>query len=159
MGAVVSASVWINGLAFVPYALLEARGRPDLTAKFHMIEILPHIVLLWICLHRFGLIGGAWALVFVSALDAALLFWKSDLRVHLLGSFWQGIGWVALAFVLAPAYATLHAGFCALALMVLLGVSLWGLRTSADVAAFLQAGLRRLRGWTLAVIMKVQRRA
>jgi O-antigen/teichoic acid export membrane protein len=143
VGLVVSASVWINGLAFVPYALLEARGRPDLTAKFHMIEILPHIALLWFCLHQFGLIGGAWALVFVSALDAALLFWKSDLRVHALRSFWQGFAWVVLALALGFVYTALHAWFYVMALAALIGATIWGLRTSADVAALLRAGLRR----------------
>uniref|UniRef100_E6QLI8 Putative Polysaccharide biosynthesis family protein n=1 Tax=mine drainage metagenome TaxID=410659 RepID=E6QLI8_9ZZZZ len=157
VGAVVSASVWINGLAFVPYALLEARGRPDLTAKFHLIEILPHVALLWFCLHRFGLIGGAWALVVVSTLDAFLLFWKSDLRIHVLRSFWQGLGWVVLAFVLAPAYKALHVWFYFLVFTVLIGVIGWGLRISVDVAALLHAALRRLHRWTLAVIMKVQR--
>jgi O-antigen/teichoic acid export membrane protein len=159
VGLVVSASVWINGLAFVPYALLEARGRPDLTAKFHIIEIFPHIALLWFCLHQFGLIGGAWALVFVSSLDAALLFWKSDLRIHALRSFWQGLGWVVLALALGFVCPALHTWFYVLAIAALIGTTIWGLRTSDDVAALLRAALRRLHGWTAAVIMKVQRSA
>ena len=148
VGLVISASVWINGLAFVPYALLEARGRPDLTAKFHLIEIFPHVALLWLCLHEFGLIGGAWALVFVSALDAALLFWKSDLRIHALVSFWQGLGWVVLALALGFIYPALHVWFYVLAPAALFGVTLWGLRTSADIAALLRVGLRRLQRLT-----------
>jgi O-antigen/teichoic acid export membrane protein len=145
VGAVVSVSIWINGLAYVPYALVEARGRPDLTAKFHIIEVVPHLLLLWYCLHKFGLIGGAWALVFVSALDAGLLFWKSELRVHRLQSFWLGVGWVTLALLLAPAYATLHSWFYFAAIVVLAGIAQWGLRTSEDVSVFVRAGLRRLR--------------
>lgn len=146
VGAVVSLSIWINGLAYVPYALLEARGRPDLTAKFHIFEIVPHLGLLWYCLHRFGLIGGAWALVFVSALDAGLLFWKSDLGVHRLQSFWLGVGWIAAAFLLAPAYVAFHGWFYGAALVVVAGAAQWGFRASEDVSVLVHAGLRRL-GW------------
>lgn len=147
VGAVVSVSIWINGLAYVPYALLEARGRPDLTAKFHIIEIAPHLALLWYCLHRYGLIGGAWALVFVSALDAGLLLWKSDLRLHKLKSFWLGVSWIAVAYALAPAYAALHAWFYCAALVVVAGATQWGLRSSREVSLLVFAGLRGL-GWS-----------
>lgn len=145
VGAVVSISVFVNGLAYVPYAFLDARGRPDLTAKFHMIEILPHLVLLWFGLHRFGLIGGAWAVVFLSSLDAALLFWKSALRITAMWPFWQAVLWIALADLWAPMYNTRPLLFYSLALPVILGTIAWGLRTSPDVSAFLGAGLMRLR--------------
>jgi O-antigen/teichoic acid export membrane protein len=148
VGAVIAVSIWINGLAFVPYALLDARGRPDLTAKFHLIEIVPHLILLWYGLRQFGLVGGAWALVFVSALDAGLLFWKSDLQVHRLASFWLAVGWVAISFLFAPAYAVLHAWFYCLALIVFVGATRWALRASEDVSTVVKAGLRRLR-WNI----------
>ena len=144
VGLVVSASVWINGLAYVPYALLEARGRPDLTAKFHIIEIFPHVAILWLCLHKFGLIGGAWAVVFVSSLDASLLFWKSDLRIHTLRPFWEGFGWITLALALGFVYPALHVWYYLLAPIVLLVVVQWALRTSPDVATLLRAGLRKI---------------
>lgn len=145
VGAVISISVFVNGLAYVPYALLDARGRPDLTAKFHMIEILPHLLLLWYGLHRFGLIGGAWAVVFLSSLDAALLFWKSALHVEAMWPFWQGVLWIALADLLAPMYNARPLLFYSLALPVVLAAVGWGLRTSADISAFLGAGFARLR--------------
>lgn len=149
VGAVISISVFANGLAYVPYAFLDARGRPDLTAKFHMIEILPHVALLWFCLHRFGLIGGAWAVVFLSTFDAALLFWKSDLHIYTMWPFWQSLLWIALTDILAPMYTSRHVLFYCLALAIIFGAIGWGLRTSPDVSAFLAAGLRSLRRWSL----------
>ena len=145
VGAVVSVSIWVNGLAYVPYAFLDARGRPDLTAKFHLIEVPPHLLLLWWALHRFGLIGGAVALVFVSLLDAALLFWKSDLRVHRIASCWVGLGWVSIAFALAPSYAALHGWFYVLVGLLVAGSAFWGLKVSEDVSGFVRGALAKLR--------------
>lgn len=145
VGLVVSLSIWINGMAYIPYSFLQARERPDLTAKFNMIEIFPHIALLWLGLHKFGLIGGAWALVFRDTLDATLLFWKSDLRIHAHRFFWQGIGWIILALGLGFDYRNLHVSYYTLAAGFLIGAIFWSRRASSDVAVLLQAGLRSLR--------------
>ena len=146
VGAVVSISVWLNGLNQVPYALIQARGRPDLTAKFHMIEILPHVGLLWLCLREFGLIGGAWAVVFFCVMDASLLFWKSDLRIHACWPFWQGLVWITLAFALSSLYPARRMWLYLLAPIFLIAVTKWGLCTSEDVSDSFHAGLRKLRG-------------
>lgn len=64
---------WINGLAFVPYALLQGQGRPDLTAKFHMLEFVPYVLLLWVLSAQWGLTGAAVAWSVRVAADALLL--------------------------------------------------------------------------------------
>jgi O-antigen/teichoic acid export membrane protein len=64
---------WINGIAFIPYSLMQGQGRPDLVAKLHAIEFLPFIVILWFLLERFGLPGAALAWSGRVAVDAALL--------------------------------------------------------------------------------------
>jgi len=51
----------INSIAIVPYNLLQGMGRPDLNAKFHLIEIPIHLGLLWFLIRQFGLPGAAWA--------------------------------------------------------------------------------------------------
>lgn len=52
---------WANGLAFLPYSLLQGQGRPRVTALIHLVEIVPFIIVLWLLMHRFGLIGAAFA--------------------------------------------------------------------------------------------------
>lgn len=74
VGIIVLAGVWINGLAFIPYEHIQASGRPDLITKFHAIEVIPFLGLLWVSLHYFGLIGAAYSWTFQVAFDAALLF-------------------------------------------------------------------------------------
>ena len=46
---------WINGLAYVPYAQIEASGRPDVCAKFHLLEVIPYLIALFLGLQFFGL--------------------------------------------------------------------------------------------------------
>ena len=74
VGIILLIGVWINGLAFIPYGHLQARGRPDVVAKFHAAEVIPFIALLWLGLHYFGLIGAAYAWTLRATVDSILLF-------------------------------------------------------------------------------------
>lgn len=74
VGVVLLIGVWINGLAYIPYGHLQATDRPDVVAKFHAIELLPFLGVLWVGLHYFGLIGAAWAWTLRVAVDGGLLF-------------------------------------------------------------------------------------
>jgi O-antigen/teichoic acid export membrane protein len=64
---------WINGLAFVPYGLLQSQGRPDVTGKFHAAEVLPFIGILWGLTSAYGITGAALAWNLRCAADAACL--------------------------------------------------------------------------------------
>jgi O-antigen/teichoic acid export membrane protein len=66
--------VFINSLAFVPFALLQGVGRPDLTATLHLIELPLYLGLLWWLIGRFGVEGAAMAWAARVAVDALLLF-------------------------------------------------------------------------------------
>lgn len=52
---------WINSLALLNFARIQAVNRPDLTAKAHVAELLPYTLLLWVGLHTWGLMGTALA--------------------------------------------------------------------------------------------------
>jgi O-antigen/teichoic acid export membrane protein len=66
-----------NALAYVPYNLLQAAGRPDLTGKFHMLELPIYVVLCVILIPRWGIAGAAMANTGRLVLDSALLFWAA----------------------------------------------------------------------------------
>jgi O-antigen/teichoic acid export membrane protein len=76
---------WINGLAFVPFSLLESQGRPDVTGKFHAGELLPFVGVLWGLTSAYGIIGAAVAWGLRCAADAACLFWAARLAGRTLG--------------------------------------------------------------------------
>ncbi len=52
---------WMNGLANIPYTLLQGQGKPDSIAKLHVSEVLPYCAALWLSVHFFGLTGAAYA--------------------------------------------------------------------------------------------------
>jgi len=66
--------VLLNSLAWIPFSLLQAQGRPDLTAKFHLMELFLQVGLLWILLITMGITGAALAWTIRVLFDAALLF-------------------------------------------------------------------------------------
>jgi O-antigen/teichoic acid export membrane protein len=70
---ILAAGAVINSLALVPYNLLQGIGRPDLTAKFHLLEVPLHIGFTWFMVTRFGLPGAALAWSARVSLDFLLL--------------------------------------------------------------------------------------
>lgn len=53
-----------NSLALIPYNSLQAKGHSDITAKIHMVEIVPYLLLLIIAILKWGVVGAAsiWSL-------------------------------------------------------------------------------------------------
>jgi O-antigen/teichoic acid export membrane protein len=66
--------VFINCFARLPFIALQSYGRPDLTAKLHLIELPIYMVSLWFLLRQYGLMGAAicWTLRII--LDTLFLF-------------------------------------------------------------------------------------
>jgi len=64
----------INSVAYVPFNFLQGIGRPDLPAKFHIIEFPLYLLLLWQGTKLFGLEGAAIAWLVRVIFDAILLF-------------------------------------------------------------------------------------
>jgi O-antigen/teichoic acid export membrane protein len=71
----------VNALALVPFALLQAAGRPDLPAKFHLLELPVHLAATWWLVGSWGIAGAGAAWLLRVVLDAALLFSAAS-RIH-----------------------------------------------------------------------------
>jgi O-antigen/teichoic acid export membrane protein len=63
----------LNAVAASPYQFLQAIDRADLTAKFHLFELVLHIPLCLVLIHAFGLLGAALAWAVRVTVDLALL--------------------------------------------------------------------------------------
>jgi O-antigen/teichoic acid export membrane protein len=66
--------VFINSLALVPFTLVQGVGRPDLTARLHLIELPLYLGLLWWLVSTGGIEGAAIAWTARVAVDALCLF-------------------------------------------------------------------------------------
>lgn len=68
------AGIFINSAAHVPYALLQAHGRADVTAKLHLLELPVFALLLITGVHWYGVAGAALAWSLRVLLDTTLLY-------------------------------------------------------------------------------------
>jgi len=73
VGRIILLGFWVNNFASIPYIQLQARGRPDLPAKCHLVEVLPYLGLLYLGLSLFGLVGAAVAFSLRIVADFVLL--------------------------------------------------------------------------------------
>lgn len=73
--------IFTNSLAFLPYALIQADGRPDITAILHLIELPAYLVILWYALHAWGIVGAAVAWSLRVTIDCILLFLIAAFKV------------------------------------------------------------------------------
>lgn len=70
---------FINALANVPLSFLQGIGRADLTAKFHLLEVVFYVPLAWELIKAWGINGAAAAWTVRVTVDMLLLFaaaWK-----------------------------------------------------------------------------------
>jgi O-antigen/teichoic acid export membrane protein len=81
VGQITLIGIWINALANVPYALIQARGNPRYTAVLHLIELPIYFALLYGLGVAFGLYGVALAFTLRVVLDCAALFQKAEFLV------------------------------------------------------------------------------
>lgn len=118
---ILTVGVLVNSLATIPYAALQGAGRPDLTAKFHLLELPVYLVGGWLLVSAWGVTGAAAAWSARVAVDASLLFWASRcvLGISARSFLESGVPRVAVGLVgfgLVLAGARVYSGHLGLAL-------------------------------------------
>jgi len=130
---ILSLGILANALAYIPYSLLQALGRPDLTGKFHLLELPLYILLCVLLIPRWGITGAALASTARFSLDSVLLFWavrkycRFSYRSFWIGafpriltvSFVLGLFLFAIRLALASPWARLGAGLLAVGIGLL----------------------------------------
>jgi O-antigen/teichoic acid export membrane protein len=113
LGEILLLGVWINGVAFLPFSLLQSQGRPDIVARFHAFEFIPFLGILWLSMYWFGLPGAAMAWTLRVVIDAGLLFAAAGLTRAILSDLWPAVLAMGLSLILAaslPDYSLLKWG-------------------------------------------------
>jgi O-antigen/teichoic acid export membrane protein len=80
LGQIMLLGIWLNSLAYIPLGLLQAKGRPDLVAKLHMMELMPFLIVLYFAISQWGVIGAAIAWTLRVVADAVLLFYAAGIK-------------------------------------------------------------------------------
>jgi O-antigen/teichoic acid export membrane protein len=142
--------VFINSLAQVFATLVQGIGRPDLSAKLHLLELPIYLPVLWWAIHNYGILGAAIAWTGRVALDGVLLFWLSSRflgdNTVLLKRMTAGLLVVlgALAMPLSVA-ATVPRAATALLIMIVFVPMAWFVVLAEDE----RASIRGRIGWAL----------
>lgn len=89
---------FINGLAQIPFALIQSAGRPDLTAKLHFIELPFYLLIVWWAIGAYGIEGAAVVWVARVAVDALFLFAMAQ---RFLPSSKPNMRWMAFTMIVA----------------------------------------------------------
>jgi O-antigen/teichoic acid export membrane protein len=71
---------WFNSIAVIPFGYMQARGRPNITARIHMFEFLPFVGALFVLVNYFGVVGAALAWSGRMALDCLLLCYVAKIE-------------------------------------------------------------------------------
>lgn len=91
--------VFINCLAQVPYSFLQGIGKPDVTSKLHVAELLLYIPALWLLVRTVGITGAAIAWTGRVAIDTALLFYATRSSFRPLSGISTSTGFCVLAAI------------------------------------------------------------
>ncbi len=121
--------LWMNGLAHVSSFFHLGRGRPDIPAKFHMMEGIPFVVALVLGTRVWGITGAALAWTLRVSADALLLYQAAGLPLYRQVRFYPAIGLLLAAFALAihPVPTWLEVVLAAVLTLLAIG---WGYRAA-----------------------------
>jgi O-antigen/teichoic acid export membrane protein len=143
-----AAGVFVNGLAQVAFALVQGAGRPDFTARLHLVELPFYLAGLWWGVRARGVEGAAIAWTLRAAADALVLLLAADRAVPpRAGPGWRAPALAAatLAFAVAGALqAPLGKAAFLLSALAAAAVLSWTFVLSAEERALARTHLRRV---------------
>jgi len=146
----ITVGVFIHSLGQVPYALIQGVGRPDLTAKLHLIELPFYVICLWWIIVSNGIVGAAVAWVLRIAVDTLFMFVMAQRLLQIReGIMWRRLllmGFVFLTLTLATMLTDLAMKLLFLLLMLFIYVpTIWFLILAQEERALIVNRFRTIR--------------
>lgn len=118
--------VYINSFAKMPYTLLQSHGRPDITAKLHLVELPLYLGTLWWMMKLWGIEGAAmaWAARMIFESFMLFVFAAREIRSLLVVQYQVMIvvGASGILLVLSWLIETVVIKFAVMALIMLVSV-------------------------------------
>lgn len=149
-----AAGVFVNSVAQVPFALIQGVGRPDVTAKLHMLELPVYFAVFWWGIRVAGIEGAAIAWTVRVMLDTAVLFAFAGRKVLSGNSgwlhpyMWLVAGLLVLGGASLPASLLGRGMFLAATLAMFGGVAWKGMLRSSERALLRLPVQRMVRALT-----------
>jgi O-antigen/teichoic acid export membrane protein len=137
---------WFNAFAQMPFARLQAGGRPGAIGKLHLLEVPFYAALLWLAVTHFGLIGAALTFlvrIVVDTIALAVLASRglgNDLALGItLAAFVGGAAWMGFDPAPQPLAPTLLVA-CGIFLLML--IPSWRI-APAEIRVMARAAFRK----------------
>jgi O-antigen/teichoic acid export membrane protein len=121
-----AAGVFILSLSTVPFVLTQSAGRPDFSAKLHLVELPVYFAGLWFLTRHFGIRGTAIAWTVRASVDAVILFLYSHRLLPQRKSFLMRLGMTASMGLSALYAASLPESVVVKCLFLLIGLLVFG---------------------------------
>lgn len=91
-----AAGVLLSALSKVPHALVQANGRPDLTALAHLTELPLYLLAAWLLIGAYGAEGAAIAWTCRVLLDSTILFYFAFRQLPGMGRRFLALAWTVV---------------------------------------------------------------
>jgi O-antigen/teichoic acid export membrane protein len=145
-----AAGVFINSLAQVAFAMIQGAGRPDLTAKLHLLELPFYLLGVYWLIKQYGIQGAAVAWVARITIDAICLFgmvrWFLPINKSIFLQKILPMGAALFALALAAMLSGLAVKFFfILATLIIFALGSWFLILNHEERAFIADRFRVIR--------------
>jgi O-antigen/teichoic acid export membrane protein len=146
---ILSLGVFANGLAYIPFALIQGTGRADITGKLHLMELPFYLVAVWYLTVHYGIVGTAVAWLLRVTADCILLFLLADnimgTQNRILWPVCASLGITAAMLAIAPSLNGLPIKLSfAVCVLPLSGLIAWRIALSAEERFAVHRAMRRL---------------
>jgi len=75
---ILAVGVAANCIAAIPFSVLQASGNARTAAMIHLLEVVPFLLLVWVAIEQWGIIGAAVACAVRAVADAAMMSWRAQ---------------------------------------------------------------------------------
>ena len=140
VGEILVLGLWMSTMAYTPYTLLQAQGRPRAVALLHVVETPLLVAAVWVGVRYFGLVGAAVAVTARCLGDALALFWMAGGRRAIPPALWIAIAWMAAALLAARMVEEQFAARILAAVVVSGAALFWSLRREPEILQMARRG-------------------
>lgn len=108
IGAILLIAYWANAFAMIPYARLQAQGRPDIVAWITFSQTPVYVCILFLTIDAFGLIGAAVTVAVRCVLEVGVMLFYVERPMLLPPSIPLNLTCVTLATFVATEFPVFH---------------------------------------------------
>ena len=128
VGELLIFGVWVNSLAFVPYALLQGQGKPRIVALIHLVEAPFFAAAIWLGIRAAGVFGASAVMSARYVIDAFVFLYLGGVFRAVAGRVSVAAAWLIAALVLVRLGNSYFGNTYVIGTILLASSVVWALR-------------------------------